>query len=180
MLKFIALSNLMATSPLSGMNLTDLRTQLQTSLGQKTITNCSQAQLPPEMQDSVGKKEPQNWLRLIANCSEQLMDHDVQYVVVDTLQHLERSEVSEVTRLLQKISRKGLCIIAIDHHKTPIFFSTMREIVCTDEFMDIYVKSMWHASQKLKPRTRVSAISPSKAPSTAPKKFQFMSRIFVA
>jgi len=166
----------MGASSLTDMTLTDLQIQLQTSLGDKAIAHCTNQQLPARLQNALGEKDPKRWLSRLSLCSGLLQDQNVRYFVLDTLQFLDRSDLDGMTLLLQKISRSGLSIIAIDHHKTPIFFSTMREIVCTDDFIDIYVQSMWQASRRL----NVKAPRAPKRVAPEPTRFQYMSRIFVA
>lgn len=175
MFKFITLSRLMSTSSLSGMNMIEMQTQLQTSLGQETIVHCRQVQLPARLKTLIGRQNPKSWMEELLTHHHQLRVRDINYFVLDTLQYLDKSDLGQVTPLLQQLSDCGMGVIAIDRCKTPLFFTALREILCTDSFMDIYLQSMWHESMTLKVTAQKQAPDRS-----APPRFQFMSRIFVA
>ena len=176
MFKFIVLSHLMSSNSLSGMGLFELRTQLRTSIGLDTISHCTNSQLPDKLQEKVGKKDPMAWLQWIVSNAHLLRGRNVGYFVLDTLEYLDRENLSKATHLLQQMSNSGIGVIAIDHHRTPIFFTAMREIVCTDAFMDIYARSMWQESLALKVKVRKRT---TERQTRAPR-VQFMTRIFVA
>lgn len=175
MIKFITLSRLMSSHSLSGMSTVELQTQLQTSLCEETISSCTHTQLPAKLKAMIGTKSPKAWMEALVVYFYHLQARNVQYFVLDTLQFLDKSDLGQVTQLLQHLSNSGIDVIAIDRHRTPLFFTAMRAILCTDDFMDIYLQSMWYESMSLQspvPRQIQKKFSPAE--------FQPMKRIFVA
>lgn len=194
--KFITLSGLMGTPSLTSLPQRKLKELLAACKGASVFDVLSSASFPRAMKELDGCKKPCDWLNSLIEHSDVLKDRGLHYLVIDTLQHLMASQVESVLPMLKTLARQGVQIVVIDQHHTPIFFTSMREVVCTDDFMKIYVKSLWSQSRALGP-TRAKTPVPTKpapvvakghgrnrarppARTTIKTGIQFMERIFVA
>jgi hypothetical protein len=189
-LHFVTLSSLMGSRSLSGLPTRQLKVLLEAGGGVAQIDSLSTALLPKALQALEGHKNPLEWLKKMVEHSDLLRRRGLDYLVVDTLQYTPKPELNEVTPLLQTLSQQGVQIVVVDQDRTPIFFTSMREVIRTDDFMKIYVKSLWSQSRALgrkrltraEPAARTpEAVKPMAAKAAQPARgFRFMERIFVA
>lgn len=177
--KFIALSSLMKSSSLSGLDLTELKTLLQVAEGRGTFSNFRTTRLPCALKSRLGNKDPCGWLEEIIVHSDELQMMGLGYLVLDTLQYLPRHSIRQLIPLLQLLPQHGIHVVMIDKGQSPIFFTTMREVTCTDQFLDIYVQSLWLESMVLNKPEPVLAPRSSKAHRKPAREFKMLERIFV-
>lgn len=179
-LHFISLSNLMGSHSLSGLPIRQLKARMAACVGGQ-IDALSTAKLPKALQALCGHKKPLDWLKKMVEDSDLLRDRGLDYLVLDTLQYTPESELNEITQLLQTLSQLGVQIVVFDQHQAPIFFTSMREVICTNDFMKIYVKSLWSQSRALGPKRVKRAPAAAKEELTRPAaRFRLMERIFVS
>jgi len=180
---------LMGSRSLSGWPTRQLKARMEACVGAQ-VDWLSTSKLPQSLQVSTGHKKPLDWLKNMVETSDLLRQRGLDYLVLDTLQYTPESELSEITPMLQTLSQQGVQIVVVDQHQTPIFFTSMREVIRTDDFMKIYVKSLWLQSRALGPkrltRAEPAARTPEKVKPMAAKAaqpargFRLMERIFVA
>lgn len=191
-LNFITLSSLMGSRSLSGMPTGQLKARMEDYVGAQ-IDSLSSAKLPKALQVLRGHKKPLDWLKNMVRYSDLLRSQGLDYLVLDTLQYTPESELDRITPILQTLSQQGVQIVVVDQDQSPIFFASMREVICTDDFMRIYVKSLWMQSRVLEPKRIRRTESPVRAPGKVKEVevkvaslakpaagFRFMERIFVA
>lgn len=179
-IKFITLSSLMKCKSLSGLTRTEMATRLETSIGQGIFSLFNGALLPDSLQQMYGNKNPGAWLENIIVHSDKLKDFGLEYLIIDTLENLPYQAVNKIGSLLQTISQHGIHIVAIDKDKNPILLNTMREIICTDEFIKIYVKSIREQSSTINHKKEAAAHHAHRAPRKSAGHFQRMEQIFIA
>lgn len=177
--KFITLSSLMKSRSLSCLGLTELKTLLQSAEGRGILKNFRTTRLPSELQSRLGSKDPCGWLEELIAHSDVLQMMRLDYLVLDTLQHLQRHSILQLIQLLQLLPKHGIHVVVIDKDQSPIFLTSMWEVTCTDQFLNIYVQSLWQESMVLSKQEPVVAPRRTNAHRKPVREFKMLERIFV-
>lgn len=179
-IKFITLSSLMKGKSLSGLSLAEMAARLETATNQGIFSFFNGALLPDSPQQMCGHKNHAEWLEHIMVHSDKMKDLGLAYLVIDTLENLPYQAINKVGSLLQMIAQRGIHIVAMDKYKTPILLNTMREIICTDEFIKIYVKSIREQSTAISNKNDGAVHHVHIVPRKSARHFKRMEQIFIA
>lgn len=177
--KFITLSSLMKSSSLSGLSLDEIRVKLQDSC-REPAGAINLSRVPDALKQLIGEKNPCDWVERLIDNSSSLKTLGFTHLVVDTLEHLPVHQLNKIILFLKNMPQHSIHVVVIDQAKTPIFLTTMREVIRTDEFMGIYVKSLWTQSLQMASHRVVAKRHSRPAAPPQSKGFKMMERIFVS
>lgn len=176
--KFLALSGLMRTRSLSGLLLSDMTAPLAAVLGQHKLEPLSIGRLPVVLREQVGIRRPAEWLAQLIAHSDCLKRHGLNCLLLDTLQYLEPPELGQVAPRLQLLAQRGIQTVVMDQDRCPIVLGTLHEIVATDQYIDIYVRSLQQRSWALT-QSQQEAAEQARRRRLQPRRFRLLERVFV-
>lgn len=176
--KFLVMSGLMRSRSLSDLLLIDMAAPLRAVLGQSPLEPLSAGRLPVVLREKLGTRRPGEWIEHLIGHSDALRRQGCHYLLLDTLQDVEDQELGRIKPLLQTLAQHGIQVVVMDRERCPVLLSTLREVVSTDQYIDIYLQSLRLQSLALTQSQQDNA-ERARQKRQQPRRFRLPGRIFV-